>query len=503
MLPPKLGRRVRGLSPVRVGRSRGSSAELRPPSVGDVHAHLSADTRLFGTALDTSVFGSTQLNGCKGDFCKFEFAVSVADKDSDITAISKSQIMSEFRQKLMNTKKTGLGNNSEGAGAADEAEVSFFNNKTSTADAVEVTHNIPYRIIIQARQEMNLVNRLLRNLHSSDSQLKSRRKKAEHMYVTEDNYQDLAVSGKLPSHYYQDVGCCESCFRIYSLIAEARKSAIAVLERKRAESTSPQRHRGAALYLENSTDSWDGKQSQRRTFDLEASTIQNVDDNASLLVAVNAIESLNKLDVAEIRTMSKPPPAVTIVMEAVIALLTGKILSFQETRRLLGGGEAFLLMLREFRLENLTDARLKLVEPYVDNPLFRPENVQPSSYCASKFCSWVLGVVQAARWQRGAGHIRTDLIRPSTSIPRSPIRESEGREGGGRSHKEKSLNSLSNDELTFVQKLERKKAKKLHSSQTVSCSLEEPQLQFSNLSRKAHPSPLSFISRAAADNQVL
>ena len=44
--------------------------------------------------------------------------------------------------------------------------------------------------------------------------------------------------------------------------------------------------------------------------------------------------------VAEIRTMSKPPAAVEIVMEAVTALLTGKTVPFSETRKLLSGGEA-------------------------------------------------------------------------------------------------------------------------------------------------------------------
>jgi hypothetical protein len=60
----------------------------------------------------------------------------------------------------------------------------------------------------------------------------------------------------------------------------------------------------------------------------------------------------------------------------------------------LSGGEAFLTMLREFRLDDVTDSRLQLVEPYVDNPVFKPENVLPVSACAAKFCSWVLGVVQ-------------------------------------------------------------------------------------------------------------
>ena len=92
--------------------------------------------------------------------------------------------------------------------------------------------------------------------------------------------------------------------------------------------------------------------------------------------------------------MAKPPAAVEVVLEAVICLLTGKIMPFADTKKLLGSGESFLLMLREFRLEDVTDARLRLMEPYVDNPVFRPENVMGVSFCAAKFCTWVLGMVQ-------------------------------------------------------------------------------------------------------------
>ena len=95
--------------------------------------------------------------------------------------------------------------------------------------------------------------------------------------------------------------------------------------------------------------------------------------------------------------MAKPPAAVEVVLEAVMGLLTGRLAAFQDTRRLLSGGEAFLTMLREFKLDDVTDARLRMVEPYVDNPVFRPENVMPVSACAAKFCAWVLGVVQVTQ----------------------------------------------------------------------------------------------------------
>jgi Microtubule-binding stalk of dynein motor len=145
--------------------------------------------------------------------------------------------------------------------------------------------------------------------------------------------------------------------------------------------------------------------------------------------------------------MVKPPAAVEVVVEAVMSLLTGRIMTFQDTRRLLSGGEAFLTMLREFKLEDVTDSRLKLVEVYVDNPVFRPENVQGVSFCASKFCAWVIGVVQAARWQRGRGHIRTDLLKAE-----------EASSLGGNAKTTAPTGISEKEELSFVQKLERRKA---------------------------------------------
>ena len=66
--------------------------------------------------------------------------------------------------------------------------------------------------------------------------------------------------------------------------------------------------------------------------------------------------------------MTKPPAAVEIVLEAVMILLTGRVMSFQEIRKLLGSGESFLLMMREFRISDMDDHRMQLIGPYVDNP---------------------------------------------------------------------------------------------------------------------------------------
>jgi len=116
-------------------------------------------------------------------------------------------------------------------------------------------------------------------------------------------------------------------------------------------------------------------------------------------------------------------------------------------------------MLREFRLSEVSDERLKLIEPYVDNPVFRPENVISVSLCAAKFCGWVLGIVQAARWQRGVSHKRIDIV---TATDNNNTSSSSSYKYSDKTEMSsvKSMQSSSTENLTFVQKLERRRAKK-------------------------------------------
>lgn len=463
---------LRDVSPTRpgsIGRHSQERLELRsrraekPPSDSDVDAVIqaaalvkksgSASMRLSpsrtrqtsglnesGTLdqlLDTSILGTSQLVGCQGDFCTFDLSGFEIQDDSALAAAQRKGEISDFRRNLMM------------ADSAVDFEDSMPSNMVSSGVFAKSAsmHTLPFRTIIQTRQEMPLVYRLLRKMRKGDAR--------KFKYVTEDSYNDLYTGGKLPSHYYKDVRCCDTCFKVYNIVSEARSRAIAAIEKSR-DATKTRR--------EGFGDSQNGKSTAHtnRKFtgvDLEDSFIDgseshldetSADRNEALSTALQAIEGLTKLDVAEIRTLSKPPAAVEVVMEAVMALLVGKTLTFAETRKLLSSGEGFLLMLRDFSLETLTDDRLRLVEPYVDNPVFRPENVMPVSLCASKFCAWVLGVVQAARWQRGQGHKRSNLLEPSLSTM-SPVR----RHGKGKD------NTLAQpQEMSFVEKLKQKRARK-------------------------------------------
>lgn len=405
--------------------------------------HKTPEARLgdeIKSAEDMDILGSSQRTGCQGDFCAVDLSALESGDTSD-TPQDQSQL-SAFRRRLI--KSNNLFEDSQTSNKDNNKKKSKIRQNrfdpTSSTDGSETKNSnlkIPYRIIIQARQEMPLVK----------LQLSRHMKNEKGDYMSEDNFNEFPVSGKLPSHYYQEVPCCLNCYKVYEMISEARKSALTKIRLSRDKHRD---ERGRSLSPSNS----------------HVSSIHNINtydeiakdrSKESLLAAVAAIDSLTKLDVAEIKTMVKPPAAVEVVLEAVMCLLVGKPMTWNETRKLLGGGEAFLVMLRDFKLEDVTDVRLRLVEPYVDNPVFRPENVLPVSYCASKFCAWVFGIVQAATWQRGSGHSRVDVLKLNENSVIS-VESKSSKKGGKPFSGSLSLDESSVEELTFVQKLEKKKA---------------------------------------------
>lgn len=431
------------------------------------------DKEAYVTA--TSSLGSSQIVGCQGDFCGLNL-ISVETSETHAPLSKKHKTLSDFRRKLM---------------TADAGNVDYFDSSThkmpditgklsatSFSEPGQEESNggefkkIALRSVIQARQEMSLVK----------LQLDRHKRGDKSPYVTEDTYQGLSISRQMPAHYYQQVPVCSTCYKVYNIVDTARAKALKAITKKNDERKSfddlqsignstletrsnifPKgslsRYSDAGSFLNDSS-----------MLTVESAMDKNAQD--TLRPALEAIDGLTKLDVAEIRTMSKPPAAVEVVMEAVMILLTGKAMPFREVHKLLGGGEAFLSMLREFDLRQITEARLELIESYVDNPLFRPENVQPISFCASKFCAWVHGIVQAARWERGISHKRIDVLKPkaekvSDKFPIlgrgrdreiKPVRKGNpaviGRNSGAHAQ-------AASDELTFVQKLQNIKENKM------------------------------------------
>ena len=293
-------------------------------------------------SVDNSSFGSTQLAGCQGDFCSYDIK-QVENKDLNLESNSSSSLkLSEFRSKLMkNDEFFNLDGKSKDTSSVNSLQRSISKNTPFT---------IPSRVIIQARQEMSLVKLAL-----------ERHRRGEiGDYISEENYNDLALSGKLPSLYYKDLPCCENCFKIYNIVEDARNSALAKLsskqqqhrknksgfterEREREREREPNRFNDSqtvtsAGYSKGTKRSYEAAalESSSNRSQININTVTGPED--SLKKVVQLVESLTKLDIAEIRTMTKPPAAVEIVLEAVMILLTGKVMSFSDIRKLMGSG---------------------------------------------------------------------------------------------------------------------------------------------------------------------
>jgi len=107
----------------------------------------------------------------------------------------------------------------------------------------------------------------------------------------------------------------------------------------------------------------------------------------ALEAAQNALELLNKKDMSEIKAYSKPPPAVEMVLEAVMVLRKSEP-KWAEAKKQLGDAN-FLMQLVTYDKEQLTDAILTKVSKYTKLAEFDPEQVGNVSRAAKSLCMWV------------------------------------------------------------------------------------------------------------------
>jgi hypothetical protein len=305
--------------------------------------------------------GSTQLKGCVGDFCNYSFDVDDAI-EADMDAGSSKNYRSGSKK------------------------------KPKPIDTPESAQNIPFKSVAQARSEHKLVGLLLRR-HEN---------KEDGDYVTQKYIsQGGVVAENFPGHYYRQVSVCAHCFKVYSMIEDARNKALRKLEKatgdefRSTKTARPQSHeRPHTVGSTTSSGEWDDPK------------------EAALIAAQEAVASLAKSDVAELRSFTNPPPAVTMVASALMVMLTGEQLPWPAAKRVMANGDRFLAMLAEFHPDSLTADQLRQLRPYIKNLAFHPTKIEPVCRCAAKFCAWVLGMLQAHAWRSDdADYTRLDPLR--------------------------------------------------------------------------------------------
>ncbi|BBN19721.1 hypothetical protein Mp_8g13060 [Marchantia polymorpha subsp. ruderalis] len=107
----------------------------------------------------------------------------------------------------------------------------------------------------------------------------------------------------------------------------------------------------------------------------------------ALNAAVDALNSLNKSDITELKSFAKPPSLVLLTMEAVCILL-GEAVGWDSAKKIMAD-VTFIKRLMEYNKDAITPQVQKKLQKYINDPLFIPEAVQKQSNAATSMCMWV------------------------------------------------------------------------------------------------------------------
>ncbi|XP_061839882.1 dynein axonemal heavy chain 6 isoform X2 [Nerophis lumbriciformis] len=103
--------------------------------------------------------------------------------------------------------------------------------------------------------------------------------------------------------------------------------------------------------------------------------------------ANQALNSLDKADISELKVFTKPPDLVMTVMEAICILLNYKA-DWASAKKLLGDSN-FTRYLVEYDKDNIKPQVLAKLQKYMNNPDFVPEKVEKVSKACKSMCMWV------------------------------------------------------------------------------------------------------------------
>ncbi|TRY96398.1 hypothetical protein DNTS_010073 [Danionella cerebrum] len=120
----------------------------------------------------------------------------------------------------------------------------------------------------------------------------------------------------------------------------------------------------------------------------------------ALQAANAALNTLNRLNLTELRTFPNPPAIVSNVSAAVLVLLApaGRIpkdRSWKASKVVMSKVDEFLQALVNFDKERIPEATVRVVkDEYLRDPEFNPEFVRLKSSAAAGLCAWVINIIR-------------------------------------------------------------------------------------------------------------
>ena len=110
----------------------------------------------------------------------------------------------------------------------------------------------------------------------------------------------------------------------------------------------------------------------------------------SLDAAMQAVSTIDKNELLEMRAMKNPPELSQHVLEAVCILLGMK--ADWASAKMIIGDPQFIQKLIDFDKDNIPEAVSKRVRRYIDNAKFTPDEVSKVSRICSSLCMWVRAI---------------------------------------------------------------------------------------------------------------
>ncbi|XP_059474542.1 dynein beta chain, ciliary-like isoform X3 [Neocloeon triangulifer] len=119
----------------------------------------------------------------------------------------------------------------------------------------------------------------------------------------------------------------------------------------------------------------------------------------ALVAAMEALNTLNKANLTELKSFGSPPEAVTNVTAAVMVLLSPdakipKDRSWKAAKMMMGKVDAFLDALVNYKKEEICAEVIKAIQPYLKDKEFKPELIRSKSAAAAGLCAWVINIIK-------------------------------------------------------------------------------------------------------------
>lgn len=119
----------------------------------------------------------------------------------------------------------------------------------------------------------------------------------------------------------------------------------------------------------------------------------------ALQAAQDALNTLNKANLTELKSFGSPPGAVTNVTAAVMVLLApnGKIpkdRSWKAAKITMAKVDSFLDALITYNKEHIHSEIIKAIQPYLADSEFEPEFIRSKSGAAAGLCAWVINIIK-------------------------------------------------------------------------------------------------------------